>query len=168
MDHLAEFQLFSQGRNGRMTNVMQGESQVAEVSVFDYAYVTGAGKRAQTHRQSVICLQSSSCFWPAFALRPAGTFHRFAESAGYRPIVRTVVPLLPESYLLCGDDEAAVAALFGEDQWSVIRSQSIVSLEGRGDRFLFYRQRQRIDPDQLEQFLAEGLELFTLFAGSDV
>lgn len=167
LDHLAEFQLFSQGRNGQVTNVMQGESQVAEVSVFDYAYVTGSGKRAQTHRQSVICFQASLCSWPAFALRPTGLFHRFVEGAGYRPIDRAVAPLLPESYLLCGDDEAAVAALFGEDQWRVIGSQSTVSLEARGNRFLFYRQRQRVNPEQLEQFLAEGLELFTLLASPD-
>ena len=166
MEDLAGFQLVAQGKDGRISNLLQGKSPLAEVSVFDYAYVTGAGKRAQTHRQSVICFQSKVSCWPAFALRPAGPFHRFTEGAGYRQMDRKVTPLLPESYVLCGDDEAALLALLGVDQWKAIASQATVSLEGRGGRFLFYRQRQRIKPDRLEQFLSEGLAMLDMFEKS--
>ena len=166
IEDLAGFQLLVQGKDGRISNLLQGKSPLAEVSVFDYAYVTGAGKRAQTHRQSVICFQSKASSWPAFALRPAGPFHRFIEGAGYRQIDRKVAPLLPESYVLCGDDEAAVIALLGVDQWKAITSAATVSLEGRGSRFLFYRQRQRIKPDRLEQFLSEGLAMLDMFEKS--
>ncbi len=74
--------------------------------------------------------------------------------------------MLPESYVLCGDDGAAVIALLGVDQWQAITSAATVSLEGRGSRFLFYRQRQRIKPDRLEQFLSEGLAMFDMFEKS--
>jgi hypothetical protein len=114
----------------------------------------------------VICFQSRASSWPAFALRPAGPFHRFTEGAGYRQMDRKVTPLLPESYVLCGDDEAAVVGLLGLDQWKAIASQAAVSLEGRGSRFLFYRQRQRIKPERLEQFLSEGLDVLQMFARS--
>ena len=166
VEDLAGFQLVAQGKDGRISNMLQGKSPLADVSVFDYSYVTGAGKRAQTHRQSVICFQSKASSWPAFALRPAGPFHRFTEGVGYRQLDRTVIPLLPESHVLCGDDEAAVLALFGVMQWKAITSQARGSLEARGGRFLYYRQRQRIKPDQLEQFLSEGLEMFAMFEKS--
>ena len=46
IEDLAGFQLLAQGRDGRISNLLQGKRPLAEVSVFDYAYVTGAGKRA--------------------------------------------------------------------------------------------------------------------------
>ena len=54
---------------------------------------------------------------------------------------------------------AAEVKLVGE-------SAATVSLEGRGSRFLFYRQRQRIKPERLEPFLSEGLDLLEMFAKS--
>ncbi|MEE3373407.1 MAG: hypothetical protein VX346_28985 [Planctomycetota bacterium] len=168
MDQLAEFQLFAQGKSRRISNVMQGKIQDTEVSVFDYAYTTGAGKRAQTHRQTVICFQGGTASWPNFALRPAGPFYRFTEGPGDRPIEGAVPARLSETLVLRGTDEVAVRALFGEDQWRVIETLSPISCECRGDRFLFYRQRQRVRPDQLEQLLAEGLDLCKLFPSSDV
>ena len=167
LGRLAGFELFSQGTNRKIENLLQGERHQASVTVFDYRYATGTGKRAQTHRQSVICFQVRGVDLPPFAVRPTGPFHQLNESNDYQAITVASAPTFSKKFLMRGADEAAVLVLWHGDGLRFMERQSSISCEGRGDQLIYYRQRQRINADQLDRFLTEGIELLALFARID-
>ena len=54
---LSHLPLLSRGRARRLVNLIQGETDEAELAIFDYRYTVGSGKNSQTHRQSVALLR---------------------------------------------------------------------------------------------------------------
>ncbi|HSP62284.1 MAG TPA: hypothetical protein VLQ90_04810 [Pyrinomonadaceae bacterium] len=51
---LERFALFNEGQGRQIKSFMCGETSGIKAAVFDYLYVTGAGKHRQTHAQSVV------------------------------------------------------------------------------------------------------------------
>ena len=97
-------------------------------------------------------------------------FHKILRVLG---IVQQVIdlgtrPQFAEQYGLTGDDEAAVRDLFCDELLEFFEGQKTqINVQGHDPQLLLYRHGQRIAPDQVEQFMVEGFEIFKRFCHSE-
>lgn len=162
-DWLGHFRLFSQGHSRQVRNVMHREIHDIAATLFDYRYRTSSGKHHQTHQQTVLLLETERLQLPQFSLRPEGMFHKLAGALGYQDIDFETHPVFSENYLLRGDDEAKIRALFSRRVLSYYAQHTGLSTEGEAQQLIYYRAGRRVDPGRMEGFLEEGLEALKLF-----
>ena len=165
-ERLKPFHLFSKGWSRKIKNLMEGEANKVELAIFDYQYTTHAGQHPQTHRQSLLFIRSPKLNLPDFSLRPENVFHKIGSAFGDKDIDFETHPLFSKSYLLRGDNEAAIRGLFNNELLNFIESQQKISIEGSGDQLVFYRHKKRVKPEEVEEFMGEGFKVFELFLRS--
>jgi hypothetical protein len=157
------FHLFSQGSSRKCYNVLRGQANDLEVTVFDYNYSTGGGKSRHTWRQTVVAFRLPGPGLPAFSLRPQTFLHRIGRLFGYQDITFDDPPGFSSRYLLQGADEEAIRRLFTEGVRSYYGGTEGLGTEGLGDRLLFYRHNRRVDPSAVRSSLEEGFKVLALF-----
>ncbi|HJT78194.1 MAG TPA: hypothetical protein VJ739_13405, partial [Gemmataceae bacterium] len=157
------FHLFAQGSGKKCSNVLRGQANDLEVTIFDYRYTTGSGKSSHTWRQTVIVFRLPGPPLPAFSLRPLNFWHKVGHLFGYQDITFDEHPAFSARYLLRGPNEAAVRQLFTEEALAWYEGTNGLSTEGRGDRLLFYRHNKRVEPPAIRSFLEEGFKVLALF-----
>ncbi len=162
---LGVFNLFNQGHSRKMINVMQGRTEKLEVTILDYSYTVGGGQQQQTNSQTVICLRGESLRLPVFTLRPEHIFHRIGKVFGYQDIDFDEHPVFSKRYLLRGEDEDRIRAIFNEKVISYYEGQKGLSTEGVGDALIFYRLSKRVPPAEIGAFMQEGFTVLGLFKG---
>lgn len=158
---LAEFQLFSQGRARKMTNIMHGESSNVEVNIFDYCYTTGSGKNSHTHHQTGIGFRSARLSLPKFELKPERWYHKIGSMLGYQDIDFADYPGFSQQYLLRGENEQAVRELFVASVIEYLEMNTGIFVEGSGDRLIVYRAGKRARPEEVKDFLADGFGVYS-------
>jgi hypothetical protein len=162
---LAEFALLSRGHSRRATNVLSTEADGIAATVADYRYVTGYGKHQQTHRRSVLLLESGQLDLPAFVLRPEGLGQKLAGLLGQQDIDFEGQPDFSEVYLLQGPDEARIRALFGHETLAYFARRPGLCVESQGRRMLYYRANRRLAPEEIPSSVEDGLAVLHLLAG---
>ncbi len=162
IDRLDRMHLFSQGRSKKLKNMLHGESNNVEVAIFDYRYTVGSGKNSNTYHQTVIYFRSPQLKLPQFDLRPEGFWHKIGSAFGYQDIDFASHPQFSRAYLLRGENEANIRAFFDEELLSFFETQKKISVEARGDQLVFYRQQKRIKPDEVQDFLQDGFQVFSM------
>ena len=165
-ERLKPFHLFSQGWSRKIKNLMEGEANKVELAIFDYQYTTGGGEHSQTNRQSILFFHSPKLCLPDFNLRPENVFHKIGGAFGYKDIDFETHPIFSKSYLLRGDNEAAIRGLFNNELLNFIQSQKKISIEGSGNQLIFYRHKNRVKPEEVESFMEEGFQVFDQFLQS--
>ena len=165
-ERLKPFYLFSKGRSRKIKNLMEGEANKVELAIFDYQYTTHGGQHPQTHRQSLLFIRSPKLNLPDFSLRPENVFHKIGSAFGDKDIDFETHPIFSKSYLLRGDNEAAIRGLFNNELLNFIQSQQKISIEGSGDQLIFYRNKNRVKPEEVESFMEEGFQVFDQFLRS--
>ena len=165
-ERLKPFHLFSKGRSRKIKNLMEGEANKVELAIFDYQYTTHGGQHPQTHRQSLLFIHSPKLYLPDFSLRPENVFHKIGGSFGYKDIDFETHPIFSKSYLLRGENEAAIRGLFNNELLNFIQSQQKICIEGSGDKIIFYRHKSRVKPEEVESFMEEGFQVFDQFLRS--
>ena len=165
-ERLKPFHLFSKGRSRKIKNLMEGEANKVELAIFDYQYTTHGGQHPQTHRQSLLFIRSPKLNLPDFSLRPENVFHKIGSAFGDKDIDFETHPIFSKSYLLRGDNEAAIRGLFNNELLNFIQSQQKISIEGSGDQLIFYRNKNRVKPEEVESFMEEGFQVFDQFLRS--
>ena len=145
---------------------MEGEANKVELAIFDYQYTTHGGQHPQTHRQSLLFIRSPKLNLPDFSLRPENVFHKIGGSFGYKDINFETHPIFSKSYLLRGENEAAIRGLFNNELLNFIQSQQKICIEGSGDQIIFYRHKSRVKPEEVESFMKEGFQVFDQFLRS--
>ena len=163
LSELGGVDLFSRGRSRRVFNLLRGTIRRQPVSVFDYSYVTGSGKHRHTWRHSVACFQLDGTSLPAFSLRPEGIFAKIGGMFGYQDIDFTHNPTFSKQYLLRGQDESAIRALFRDDVLDFYAAQPGLSTEVNGNYLVFYRHASRVEPSTIRSFIEEGLRVLEFF-----
>jgi hypothetical protein len=162
-ERLGPFHLFSQGHSRKIQNVMRREIHDIAVTLFEYRYRTNSGKHTRTHHQTVLLFETQRLQLPLFTLRPEGMFHRIAKKFGYQDISFGDHPVFSEHYLLRGPQEAQIRELFTEEVLNYYSRHDDLCTEGDGQRLVFYRQGQMVEPGWLEGFLEQGLDVLDLF-----
>jgi len=165
-ERLGPFHLFSQGHSRKIENVLRREIHDIAVTLFEYRYRTNSGKHTRTHHQTVLLFETQRLQLPLFNLRPEGMFHRIAKRFGYQDISFGDHPVFSESYLLRGHEEAQIRELFTEEVLNYYSRHDDLCTEGDGQRLVFYRRGQMVEPGWLEGFLEQGLDVLDLFSGT--
>jgi hypothetical protein len=165
LQELSQFHLFKQGRSKKIRNVLTGQAGDMEVRLFDYQFTTGSGQHSSTHHQTVMLFESQKLQFADFELRPEHLFHKIGGAFGYQDIDFDDSPEFSKQYLLRGPDERAVRDVFQRPIRKHLEGQRRVSAEGAGGRLVFYRMGKRVKPEELREFIKDGVQLLTLMAG---
>jgi len=167
---LASLPLFSVKASKSIVNVLREVRPEVEFGIFDYNYRIGTGENSHSITQSVMYFCSKTIDLPKFTVYPKMQFHKILRVLG---IVQQVIdlgtrPQFAEQYGLTGDDEAAVRDLFCDELLEFFEGQkNQINVQGHDHQLLLYRHGQRIAPDQVEQFMVEGFEIFKRFCHSE-
>ena len=157
------FRLFSQGHSRRIHNVMRRRIHDIDVTLFDYRYVSNHGKHSRMRYQSVVLFETGRLDLPRFVLRPKHFFHRVASALGWQDIGFEAHPVFSESYLLQGRNEDRIRRLFDEEALLYYTRHPDLGTEGDGRRLVFYCDGRRADPQGMEAFLQQGLDVLDVF-----
>lgn len=159
---LNRFPLFSQGHSRRAINVMQGQADETNITLFDYRYTIGGGKQQHTHHQTVVVLKSAALNLPDFSLKPQHIFHNIGKVFGYQDIDFDSHPLFSEKYLLRASNEKAIRNLFSPKVLEYFEARPGLSTEAGLDELVFFRASKRAKPEDLPQLLKDSFHVYTL------
>jgi hypothetical protein len=156
------FHLFQIGRAKTIKNFMQGAAQGLTISLFDYFYTTGSGKSQHTTVQSVFVAHRAGMNLPAFSVRPKSFWDRIGHLFGTKDVEFESHPAFNKTCLVKGTDDVAIRAVFSEPLMDYFVAHPKVQVEGTGERLMYYRG-ERVKPEKLRDFMAEGFEVLNLF-----
>lgn len=160
-----DFWLFSEGMEQSVQNLISGVIDHVQVSLFDYQYKTGAGpgQMSMERDRTVIVLGSDKLSLPSFQLYPRNSLYVISSFLGKQDITVPSQPVFSKAYVLRGDDEGAVRNVFSDTICSFFSNRTGWNAEGKGKRLLVYRDNMRTSPEEMQNFLSEGLEILKLF-----
>lgn len=69
LQELGRFKLLNQGHSRSVRNVVRGQREQGQLTVFDFSYVTGGGRNRTTHKQTVVVLQTPGRMTAPFFIR---------------------------------------------------------------------------------------------------
>jgi hypothetical protein len=163
LERLSDFMLMQQGRGRKFQNLISGDTDEIRISIFDYQYTTGSGKQQQTHKQTIICLESGMLAIPAFTLRPENFFDKIGGALGIQKDINfEEFPNFSKMFLLKSANEPAVRALFHRELVEKLEKSRRQSMETAPGKVILYVSGQRKSPEQLKELFAEALEYFSL------
>jgi hypothetical protein len=146
-------------QGARILNLMKGPPGRDEVALFDWVFQRGKARAAQT----VALFRSRKLSLPDFSLRPEHLGHKIGSLVGYQDLDFEHFPRFSSSYLLQGQDESRVRALFTPSLLSFFEQHPGLAVDGSGDRLVFLRPNRRLKPDQWQQHLDEARRVLALF-----
>jgi len=163
--NLDRFELFRIGHSKKLRNLMTSPAGDPRAVLFEYAYTTSSGKSQQTFRQTIFYATSDALTLPSFSLRPENFLHRIAGAFGYKDIDLDSRPEFSRMFLLRGDHEAQVRAVFTDPVAEFLEGHGGMCVAGEGHEVLFWRPGRVAKPEDLEPFIADGFELARRFIG---
>jgi hypothetical protein len=146
--------------------MLHGTSGARALVIFDFYYVTGSGKHAQTWQTTALKIQFEGTELPYFSLRPEGIWDKVTDWYGHQDIDFDTHPAFSRKYHLRGDDEAQIRAVFTPQVLGYFEAHPGLNLEAYGRTIMFYRLGKRVSPKDIRDFLASGLELMPLLTDS--
>ena len=169
---------------GNVSNMMHGEVSNAEFAIFDHKYKTsGSGDNpGSTYEQTAIYFKSTNLKLPRFTLSPEDLWDKIGSAFGNQDIDFPTHPDFSKRFLLRGEDETKIRALFTDKLLNFFNSQQNITVEGGGNQLILYRDEKRISPPILpdyfffkgeklakewQSFIDQGFQFFDEFVGSD-
>ena len=163
--HRNNFWLFERGRNQSVSNVMSGSKDGCQVEVFEFRYVTGHGKSKQTNKKTVVAVTDSRCTFPHFLLEPENFFHKIGTVFGMQDLDFDEYPEFSSAFVLKGEPESAVRAVFTPDIVRAMLERRKLSVEAHGDTMLSYLNNKTTLPiDEFEPAIRESIILKNTFS----
>jgi hypothetical protein len=162
-NRVAPFKLFNRGRDRKILNIVQGETDEFELTIFDYHYTTGGGEHQQRHRRVVTLMESNELRIPSFTMRPESMFDRLGSVLGMQDIDFSTHPTFSKMYLLKGEDEQGIREFFDDSILSLMERKEKLCIEAVPGKMIAYSSNRPPSPDQLKSLFAEALEVFGVF-----
>ena len=156
LEQLAGFYLITQGVSPRFRNVMHGNAQGVDVTVFDFRYSTGKSSFTTT----VARFRTADLALPAFSLRPEGIAAKIGKAFGYQDIDIRSHPRFSETFLLRGAEEQAIRSLFDDELVGGFEQMKGISVEVSGNQLIFYREMESVPPPEIAAFFKEALGVY--------
>ncbi len=100
---------------------------------------------------------------PNFTLRPENLFHKIGQVFGYQDIDFEAHPEFSKRYLLRAENESEVRRTFSTDVLSFYESDQKLSTEAAARQLIHYRAAKRVPPDEIAEFIKQGVRVLTLF-----
>lgn len=159
---LQSFTLFNKGRSRKMKNVMTAETDLAQLTIFDYQYTTGGGDSSRTHHQTVIAMESESLCIPEFTLRPEGFFDKVGATLGFQDIDFADHPEFSRLFVLKGKNEEAIRHFFDAEMLEMFTHRQGMTINCGPGVFIYLRGGRK-KPEEIQGFMAEGYDVFSAF-----
>jgi hypothetical protein len=150
------YRLFSQGHSRRSSNILRGLLGREQAFLFDHQYTTGGGKNRQTHSQTMAAFQLEDRRLPRFELRPENVFHRIGQVFGYQDFDFPENEEFSKMYLLRGEDEQAVRALFKSYVLDHFKQSGGWHLEGSDRWLIVWKTGRKPRPEEMRARLEEA------------
>jgi hypothetical protein len=138
-------------------NVMEGTIDDATVAIFDYQ-CDGSSRSEITIRQTVFAARSTNLPTHQFSLVPAGPWERLVDRFRASSALQDCHRLISDGAVQLTDlDERLLACLNRQ-----------TTLEAGGGCMLLYRRDRLVAPEELDDFLASGLQICSLLCGMNL
>jgi hypothetical protein len=160
LDRLGSLNLFGQGRDRRMTNLLFGETDECRISIFDYRYTVGSGKQTKTLRMTIAVLESPRLNIPAFTLRPENLFDKVGGLLGFQDIDFVDHPLFSNRFVLKGPDEEGIRKFFNKPLLDFFAERLGSSVEAIPGLMIYYTSNQRRKPEHFAPLLEEAYKVY--------
>jgi len=162
LERLSGFPLMNIGRDKQITNVISVEGPNADISVFDYSYVTDVSKDRRLRKQTVMSVESTSLVHPVFNLRPEEFWSKVEAAFGGQDIDFVEHPDFSKKYVLKGESEEEIRIYMDTMLLDFFAAQNKICCEAREGAILYYHSYKRVGPDaeKLQRFMEESMGVF--------
>jgi hypothetical protein len=164
VDSAYRLPLFSQGHSKKLSNLISGTFNRLAFVLADYQYVVSGGKESSTRRQTVVIFELEKLDLPYFKLQPKNIFHKIGSIFKKKDIVFESYQQFSQRYVLTGEDETAVRRVFSDSVLSYFENNPGLNVEANRQKFMFYSSAKLVQPAQMQDFLQQGYDIFSLFA----
>ena len=152
------------GHGRIVSNVLEAaRSQELNLTLFDYQYTTGHGKSARTVYQTITRMESGLFRLPAFVLFPESFLAKMGKMFGGADINFPDSPDFSSKYILRGEDEAAIRALFTPALRQTLANQDRLTIEGAGPLLFIFQKGRSAKPEQIAARLEQDKRIAALF-----
>jgi hypothetical protein len=156
--------LANEGHGRIVSDVLEAaRSEELNFTVFDYQYTIGYGKSSSTYQQTVTRMQSAMFQLPSFILYPETFFAKMGKAFGRTDINFPESPEFSRKFILRGDDEGAIRALFTPVLRQALEPHERLTIEGAGDLLFIFRAARRAKPDELPGKIEQDKRIAALF-----
>lgn len=134
--------------------------------VFDYEYVTGAGKSAQLHRYAcALCglRKTTGRFYPVFCMEPENFLHRAEDVFTHADIDFREYPCFSKLYHLTGPSRERIEAFFTPAIISCLEAHPGLEIYSDGFYITICR-KGHLKPEEMEKLEAEASEIIQIMA----
>ncbi|OUL20073.1 hypothetical protein BV372_33235 [Nostoc sp. T09] len=168
---LHKFKLLNAGTNSLVKNILFLNLVDAGLYIFDYKYSALVGKGRDDYWQTVALFLDSNIRLPNFSLKPRGIMAQLGNFLGSQDIKFKAYPRFSEQYLLRGSNEDAIRLAFTDKILTFCETKigfyppikTTPSIEVADTGFIYYRENLRLQPEEIQLFMQEGIEVFDLF-----
>jgi hypothetical protein len=153
------------GHSNKISNILEA-AKTPELGfvLFDYQYTIGYGRGSQTVRQTISRMQSSLLHLPSFILFPETILFRLGDKiTGRKDIDFSDSPVFSQAFVLRGEDDPAVRALFSPKLRQALEATPKLTIEGNGDHLFIFRGAHRLKPEEFSATIEQDKKILALF-----
>lgn len=152
------------GSKPTVSNVLEvARTPELKFILFDYAYTTDNGETSTTTHQTIARIQAPLLKLPSFLLFPETIFSRIKVLFGGADVNFPDSPGFSDTYILRGQDEAALRAIFSPALRQDLEPLRDLTIEGADDALFIFRAGRRTEPDELVARIEENKRILALF-----
>ena len=159
-ERLSHFNLFNQGRDRKMKNLVQGDAGDVKLAIFDYQYTTGSGKNQQTFKTTIVTIESTSITCPQFSLRPENLFDKVGGMLGFQDIDFESHPKFSKMFVLKSPDEQGTREFFKPAMLEYFEAHPGITVEAERGVMFFFRGARLSKPQELKDLFAQAYETY--------
>lgn len=161
------FLLFAQGDAADVVNIMQGQIEDIDVTIFDYHYRRTVGRYTQNWRQTVIRLASRTLALPLFSILPNDVHDELAENANDPMMQERLLtaglrfadrPVLSARFHVQSLDRRRMVELMDEQLLDYHEGREDLSTEGGANQIIFYRFNRLMPAQDVEEALRDAID----------
>lgn len=130
---------------------------------FDYSYTRDDAESTTTIHQTIARIQAPLLKLPSFLLFPETIFSKIKVLFGGADVNFPDSPGFSEQYVLRGQDEGALRAIFSPALRQALEPLHHLTIEGADDALFIFRAGCRIEPDELVARIEEDKKILALF-----
>jgi carbonic anhydrase len=152
------------GRNPAVSNVLEvSRTDELHFVLFEYEYTVGYGRSRHTAHQTIARMQSPLLKLPSFLLFPETIFAKIAVAFGKTDVNFPDSAKFSEQYILRGQDEAALRAIFNPALRNTLTPLDHLTIEGGDDVLFIFRVERRIKPGEIVARIEEDKKILAGF-----
>lgn len=163
LEELSCFQLFSKGHIKKIKNLIKGESEGIDLSIFDYEYTVLSKSADMRSSVSTVFLARSKMALPTFSLWPRNLYRKVAGKQGTREFsfegreacFQSDLPF-SKNYLIYAKDESALRLVFSDRLLGWLGEHAGLRVEGAYQFLIMYRPGKRVKVKAYPAFFDEG------------